>query len=70
MNSSYDSKVNDYGDNSRLEAHEESKYTPAQTKKRLERDPAFQEEMRNALHHLEKMPGLRAKVYNQVGTVA
>ena len=26
--------------------------------------------MRNALHHLEKMPGLRAKVYNQVGTMA
>ena len=70
MNSSYDSKMgNDYHD-SRFEVHEEAKYTPAQTKKRLERDPDFQDEMRNALHHLEKMPGLRAKVYNQVGTMA
>ena len=41
MNSSYDSKMgNDYHD-SRLEVHEEAKYTPAQTKKRLERDPDF-----------------------------
>lgn len=39
MNSSYDSKINDYNDGSALDIHEESKYTPAQTKKRLERDP-------------------------------
>ena len=36
----------------------------------LEKDPKFQEEMRNALEHMEKLPGLRAKVFNYVGEKA
>lgn len=39
-------------------------------KKILEMDPEFQEEMQNCLQQMEKMPSLRAKVFNQIGQMA
>ena len=44
--------------------------SPAKLRKSLQQDPSFQNEMTSVLGHLEKMPGLRAKVFNQLGQVA
>lgn len=44
--------------------------SPTKMKKILEMDPEFQEEMQNCLQQMEKMPGLRAKVFNQIGQMA
>ena len=41
--------------------------SPAKKKKALGRDPSFQNEMQQCLEHMERMPGLRAKVFNQLG---
>ena len=42
----------------------------AKAKKMLAQDPSFRAEMDTCLKHMEKMPGLRAKVFNQLGTMA
>ena len=42
----------------------------AKAKKMLAQDPSFRAEMDMCLKHMEKMPGLRAKVFNQLGTMA
>lgn len=39
-------------------------------KKLLEKDPNFQNEMRNCLEQMDKIPSLRAKVFNQLGQAA
>ena len=44
--------------------------SPAKMKKMLHTDPNFQDEMKNVLDQLEKMPGLRAKVFKDVGQMA
>lgn len=45
----------------------EQRQSPAKMKKVIESDPVFQSEMQDCLGHMEKMPGLRAKVFNQLG---
>lgn len=44
--------------------------TSAAMKKELERDPYFQHEMRECLKNLERMPNLRAKVFEKLGGTA
>jgi len=50
-----------------LAKHEMS---PTQVKKMLAKDATFQSNLKNCLDHLEKMPSLRAKIFNQVGEIA
>ena len=38
--------------------------SPGKLKKFLAKDPAFRAEMDSCLEHMEKMPALRAKVFN------
>ena len=44
--------------------------SPAKMKKMLHTDPHFQGEMKTVLDQLERMPGLRAKVFKDVGQMA
>ena len=39
-------------------------------KKLLSTDPNFQQEMQSCLQQIDKMPGFRAKVFNQLGQMA
>ncbi len=51
-------------------SREELDQSPSKVRKRLENDPEFRDEMQNCLNHMENLPGLRAKVFNQIGQMA
>ena len=44
--------------------------TAAQKKKMISHDPDFQYEMNNVMKQIDKSPRLRAKVFDQVGSIA
>ena len=56
--------------NDELYPEDVSPLSPAKMKKVLASDPKFQSEMKACLDQLEKMPGLRAKVFKDVGQMA
>lgn len=50
--------------------YENQQKSPTKLKKILEHDQSFQKKMNNCLEHMEKMPSLRTKVFNQLGQMA